>query len=120
MRRVAADALRQFAAGRERGVEHGGVDVFASADAHCDPRLADARAALVEPRRVRGMLQAAIGADGELCGFVSCAQNGAARLWTLREIALLQRMAVALSVRRSRERPAGAGAFSLPVSRAST
>ena len=92
--------------------------VFASDDAQRDARLAPVQAVLVVPRRVRGLLQAAIGAKGGLDGFVSCVQHDAARAWTPRETAQLQRMAVALSVRRSRD--GKDSALALPVSRAST
>jgi len=92
--------------------------VFASGDAQRDARLAPLHAALLVPRRVRGLLQAAIGANGGLGGFVSCVQHDAPRAWTPRETAQLQRMAVALSLRRSRD--GQESALALPVSRAST
>jgi hypothetical protein len=92
--------------------------VFASDDAQRDARLAPVQAVLVVPSRVRGLLQAAIGANGGLDGFVSCVQHDAARAWTPREATQLQRMAVALSVRRSRD--GKDSALALPVSRAST
>jgi GAF domain-containing protein len=94
--------------------------VFATADAHADPRLAGEHAGLAGLRRVRGLLQAAIGANADLWGFVSCAQYDAARLWTLREITQLQRIGIALSIRRSRDRAAARGRIALPVTRAST
>ena len=98
--------------------------VFATADAQSDPRLGDGHDAVVGPRRVRGLLQAAIGANAGLWGFVSCTQHDAPRTWTPREIAQLQRIAVALSIRRSRDRAAARARdrarVAPPVPRAST
>ena len=89
--------------------------VFASDDAQRDARLAPLQAVFLVPRRVRGLLQAA---NGGLGGFVSCVQHDTPRAWTPREATQLQRMAVALSVRRSRD--GKDSALALPVSRAST
>jgi GAF domain-containing protein len=94
--------------------------VFATADCHADPRLTAQHAGLVGLQRVRGLLQAAIGANAALWGFVSCAQYDAARLWTLREITQLQRIGIALSIRRSRDRAAARGRLVTGVSPAST
>ncbi len=94
--------------------------VFASSDVHAEPRLAASHDAVAGLRRVRGLLQAAIGANADLWGFISCSQYDVARLWTLREITQLQRMAVALSIRRSRERVAARARNALPVSPASS
>ena len=93
--------------------------LFACPDAHADARLAGALGGMVGLRRVRGLLQAGIGANAALWGFVSCAQYDAPRAWSLREIAQLQRIAASLSIRRSRDR-AGERRIALPVSPAST
>ena len=84
--------------------------VFVSHDTLGDERLPGFHAAAVGARPVRGMLQAAIGANASLVGFISCTQHDVARAWTPREIALVQRIAVALSIRRARARAAGARA----------
>jgi GAF domain-containing protein len=94
--------------------------VFATADVHAEPRLGESHAGLVGLRRVRGLLQAGIGANADLWGFVSCAQYDTPRLWTLREIVHLQRIAIALSLRRSRDRAAARGRLATRVSPAST
>jgi len=89
-------------------------------DAQSDARLGGGHDAIVDPRRVRGLLQAAIGANASLWGFVSCAQYDTPRTWTPREIAQLQRIAVALSIRRSRDRTAARARVALPVPPVST
>jgi GAF domain-containing protein len=94
--------------------------VFATADVRAEPRLGGEHADLIGLRRVRGLLQAGIGANADLWGFVSCAQHDAPRLWTLREIVQLQRIAVSLSIRRSRDRAAARGRAGLPVAPAAT
>jgi len=94
--------------------------VFATADAQSAARLGGGHDAIVDPRRVRGLLQAAIGANASLWGFVSCAQYDTPRTWTPREIAQLQRIAVALSIRRSRDRTAARARVALPVPPVST
>lgn len=94
--------------------------VFATADVHAEPRLGGEHAGIAGLRRVRGLLQAGIGANADLWGFVSCAQYDAPRLWTLREIVHLQRIAIALSIRRSRDRAAVRGRLVKRVSPAST
>lgn len=78
--------------------------LFASPDSASDPRLPGMHQALVGVRRVRGMLQAAIGANAGLWGFVSCTQYDTARLWTPREVTQLQRMAAALTLHHARKR----------------
>jgi hypothetical protein len=97
-----------------------GHGVFAAADTHADPRLDTTHAGLVGTRRVRGLLQAAICANDRVLGFVSCAQFDTTRLWTLREIVRLQRIATALSLRLPRGRAAARTRGAPPVSRAST
>jgi GAF domain-containing protein len=98
--------------------------IFASADVQSDPRLGDDHAPVVGPRRVRGLLQAAIGANAGLWGFVSCTQYDTPRAWTPRETTQLQRIAIALSIRRSRDRAAARARdrarVAPPVPRAST
>ena len=94
-----------------------GQRVFMSTDTRHDPRLPRMHAALALPRRVRSLLQVAIGTNAGLCGFVSCTQYDTARAWTPREVAQLQRMAAALSLRRPRADAAGVAA---PVPRVST
>ena len=94
--------------------------VFVTADTHADPRLAGDHAALVGLRRVRGLLQAAIGRGAAPWGLVSCAQYDAVRTWTLPEIVHLQHIATALSARRPRDRAVAGAREAPPVSRAST
>lgn len=76
--------------------------VFVSRDTGSDTRLPPFHATAVGARAVRGMLQAAIGANASLVGFISCTQHDTARAWTPREITLVQRIAVALTIRRAR------------------
>jgi GAF domain-containing protein len=93
---------------------------FAAGDVHADPRLGLAHAAMVGPRRVRGLLQAAIGHEAAPWGFVSCTHVDAPRTWTNAEIVQLQRIAAALSAGRRRARATGTPPVAPPVSRAST
>ena len=83
--------------------------VFVSRDTVTDTRLPAFHAVAIGDRPVRGMLQAAIGANASLAGFISCTQHDTARAWTPREITLLQRIAVALTIRRQRTRGGGSG-----------
>ena len=93
---------------------------FVADDVHADPRLGLAHAAMVGTRRVRGLLQAAIGHDAAPWGFVSCTQVDAPRTWTTGEIVQLQRIAAALSTRRQQARSTEPAPAEPPVSRAST
>ena len=74
---------------------------YASADAATDRRLLAQRAAYLEPHRVGALLQAAIGADAKVCGFISCEQVGAPRAWTPDDARLLRHIADAISQRRA-------------------
>jgi len=94
--------------------------VFAAGDVHADPRLGLAHAAMVGTRRVRSLLQAAIGHEAAPWGLVSCTQVDAPRTWTSGEIVQLQRIARALSARRQQDRPPEPAPAAPPVSRAST
>lgn len=94
--------------------------VFTTADAQGDSRLGIACAAMVGSRRVRGLLQAAIGAGAAPRGVVSCTRVDAARPWTPDETAQLRCIAAALSTPREPAPPADAAPAAAPVSRAST
>lgn len=83
--------------------------VFVSRDTITDTRLPAFHAVAIGTRPVRGMLQAAIGANASLVGFISCTQHDTARAWTPREVTLLQRIAVALTIRRARTQGGGNG-----------
>jgi GAF domain-containing protein len=76
--------------------------IFVSSDTAHDTRLPGFHDAAVGVRAVRGMLQAAIGANASLVGFISCTQHDVARAWTPREITLVQRIAISLTIRRTR------------------
>ena len=75
---------------------------FASADAATDRRLIAQRDGYLAPQRVGALLQAAIGTDARVCGFISCEQVGSARAWTPEDAALLRNIADAISQRRAR------------------
>ena len=75
---------------------------FASSDAATDRRLIAQRDGYLAPLRVGALLQAAIGTDSHVCGFVSCEQVGSARAWTREDAALLRHVADAVSRRRAR------------------
>jgi GAF domain-containing protein len=79
---------------------------FVSPDTTNDARLPGFHDAAVGVRAVRGMLQAAIGANGALVGFISCTQHDVARAWTPREITLVQRIAISLTIHRARAKAA--------------
>jgi hypothetical protein len=74
---------------------------FAASDAATDRRLLAQRAAYLEPQRVGALLQAAIGTDARVCGFISCEQVGSARAWTRADALLLRCIADAISQRRA-------------------
>ena len=74
---------------------------YASPDAAADHRLHAQRDDYLVPHRVGALLQAAIGTDVRVCGFLSCEQVGAARAWTREDALLLRRIADAISQRRA-------------------
>ena len=74
----------------------------ASTDAATDRRLIAQRDGYLAPQRVGALLQAAIGHDSHVCGFISCEQVGGARAWTREDAALLRRVADGVSQRRER------------------
>ena len=86
-----------------------GNGVYESSDAAVDRRLIPQREDYLAPLRVGALLQAAIGSESRVCGFVSCEQVGGARAWTRADAGLLRRVADAVSQRRaSRLAPASA------------
>ena len=74
---------------------------YASPDAAADRALAAQRAGYLAPQRVGALLQAAIGTDSRVCGFISCEQVGATRAWTREDAALLRHVADAISLKRA-------------------
>ncbi|MEO5690484.1 MAG: hypothetical protein ABIR54_24255 [Burkholderiaceae bacterium] len=74
---------------------------YASADAATDHRLIVQREGYLAPQRVGALLQAAIGIDAHVCGFISCEQVGSARAWTREDALLLRDIAEAISQRRA-------------------
>ena len=74
---------------------------YASADAATDRGLIAQRDAYLAPQRVGALLQAAIGTDARVCGFISCEQVGSVRAWTREDAVLLRRIADAISQRRA-------------------
>jgi GAF domain-containing protein len=75
---------------------------FVSPDAATDRRLVAQRDGYLAPQRIGALLQAGIGTDARVCGFVSCEQVGAARAWTQDEARLLRQVADTISQRRAR------------------
>ena len=79
-----------------------GCGAYASNDAATDRRLVAQRDGYLAPQRVGALLQAAIGTDARVCGFISCEQVGSARAWTQDDARLLRQVADAISQRRAR------------------
>ena len=74
---------------------------YASADVATDRCLLAQREPYLVPQRVGALLQAAIGTDARVCGFISCEQVGSARAWTREDALLLRGIADAISQRRA-------------------
>ncbi len=74
---------------------------YASNDAATDRRLIAQRDDYLAPQRVGALLQAAIGTDARVCGFIGCEHVGSARAWTREDARLLRRIADAISQRRA-------------------
>jgi GAF domain-containing protein len=74
---------------------------YASNDVAADRGLHGQREDYLAPQGVRAVLQAAIGTDARVCGFISCEQVGSPRVWTRDDAALLRRISDAIAQRRA-------------------
>jgi GAF domain-containing protein len=70
---------------------------YASTDTAVDRRLSAQLGSALVPPDVGALLQASIGTDAKVCGFISCEQVGATRAWTPEEARLLRQVADAIS-----------------------
>lgn len=73
-----------------------------STDTLDDPVLDGLRHRYLRPRDARALLDVAIGANGAATGILCCEQHGHPRHWSKRDIALLRRLAVEISLRHAR------------------